>query len=284
MTAGLRARFLASGARRLGRGAAATVAEVLAADPVGCCLVASRFEMAGMDRQLLGGSFWGVDGGRRALCFSGANLMPLTGDGAALSALAEALGPQGRGCAAIVGHAGPTLPLWERLAPAWGAAREIRPNQPLLACPDPPAVPDDEQVVQVGTDRLADYYPAAVAMFTEEVGADPTAGDGGRGYRSRVAGLLSAGRAFARFDGHQVVFKAEIGALSRRVAMIQGVWVHPAWRGRGLAAPATAAVARAAQRMGRLPSLYVNAHNAAARAAYARVGFGQVGTFASVLF
>lgn len=281
---GLRGRFLTSGARQLGRSAGHTVAEVLAADPVGCCLVASRFEMAGMDRQLLGGSFWGVDGGRSALCFAGVNLIPLTGEGPALAALGEALGRRGRTCASIVGHAGPTLPLWEHLAPAWGHAREVRPDQPLLACPDAPAVPADPLVAPVPAGRLDDYFPAAVAMFTEEVGTDPTAGDEGRGYRARVAGLLSAGRAFARFDGRRVVFKAEIGALSSRVALIQGVWVHPDWRGRGVAASATAAVVRAAQQLGRLPSLYVNAHNTAARAVYARVGFHQVGTFASVLF
>jgi len=34
----------------------------------------------------------------------------------------------------------------------------------------------------------------------------------------------------------------------------------------------------------RIPSLYVNHHNVSARAAYKRVGFRQVGTFASVLF
>ncbi len=281
---GLRARFRAAGARPLGRGAADTVAEVLAADPVGSCLVAARFELAGMDRQLLGGTFWGVDGGRSALCFAGVNLIPLTGRGPALAALADVLGRGARQCASLVGHAGPTLPLWDALSASWGPAREIRADQPLLTCPDVPAIPADHQVVQVGTERLRDYYPAAVAMFSEEVGADPTAGDGGAGYRSRVAGLLSSGRAFARFDGAQVVFKAEIGALSRRVALVQGVWVHPAWRGRGIAAPAMATVVAGVQRMGRLPSLYVNAHNTAARAAYARVGFAQVGTFASVLF
>ncbi len=103
--------------------------------------------------------------------------------------------------------------------------------------------------------------PAAVAMFTEEVGVDPRAGDGGRNYRARVAGLLSAGRAFARFEGDQVVYKAEIGAMSSRVALIQGVWVHPDLRGQGQAASGTAAVVAAAQRLGRLPSLYVNHHN-----------------------
>lgn len=268
----------------MGRSSAGTISRVLATDPVGSCLVASRFELTGMNRQLLGGTFWGVDGGRSALCFAGGNLMPLSGHGKALALVGDALARGDRGCVAILGRAESTLPLWERLAPAWGPAREVRADQPLLVCPDPPAVRIDQQVVRVGADRLDDYYPAAVAMFTEEVGVDPTVDDGGTRYRSRVAGLLSAGRAFARFDGSQVMFKAEIGALSNSVALIQGVWVHPDLRGRGLAAPATAAVVRAAQRLGRLPSLYVNAHNIAARAAYYRVGFHQVGTFASVLF
>jgi predicted GNAT family acetyltransferase len=176
------------------------------------------------------------------------------------------------------------LPLWESLAPFWGPAREIRAEQPLLVCPDPPACPIDPRVERVEASRLDAYYPAAVAMFAEEVGVDPRTGDGGRNYRARVAGLLSAGRAFARFEGDEVVFKAEIGALSSRVALIQGVWVHPDLRGQGQAATGTAAVVAAAQRLGRLPSLYVNEHNVAARAAYHRVGFARAGTFASVMF
>ena len=48
--------------------------------------------------------------------------------------------------------------------------------------------------------------PACVAMFTEEVGVSPNGHDGGAVYRARVAELIQAGRAFARFDGDQVVF------------------------------------------------------------------------------
>ena len=133
--------------------------------------------------------------------------------------------------------------------------------------------------------ELDRYLPAAVAMFTEEVGVDPRTGDNGRGYRARIAELIGARRAYARFDGDQVMFKAEVGSLSRSVALIQGVWVHPDLRGRGLAAPAMAAVVRSIQHdLRRTPSLYVNHHNLAARAAYKRIGFRQVGTFASVLF
>jgi hypothetical protein len=80
-----------------------------------------------------------------------------------------------------------------------------------------------------------------------------------------------------------VVFKAEIGSQSPMVGQIQGVWVHPESRGRGLGTAGTAAVAAAVVQTGRTASLYVNSYNTVARAAYARVGFREVGTFATVL-
>jgi predicted GNAT family acetyltransferase len=104
------------------------------------------------------------------------------------------------------------------------------------------------------------------------------------GYRARVAELVSAGRAFARFENGEVVFKAEIGALSSRVGQIQGVWVHPDRRGHGLGTAGTAAVAERLGAMGRISSLYVNGFNHVARAAYSRIGFTQIGSFATVLF
>jgi predicted GNAT family acetyltransferase len=122
-------------------------------------------------------------------------------------------------------------------------------------------------------------------MFTEELGVDPRGGDNGRSYHARISELITACRAYARFDGDTVMFKAEIGSLSRSVALIQGVWVHPQLRGRGLAAPAMAAVVRSIQvDLGRMPTLYVNDYNVPARRVYTRIGFRQVGTFASVLF
>ena len=141
----------------------------------------------------------------------------------------------------------------------------------------------DAAVRRVRLDELDAYLVAAVDMFIGEVGIDPRAGDGGRGYRRRVANLIAAGRAFARFEHGQVVFKAEIGSQSPMVGQIQGVWVHPEWRGHGLGTAGTAAVAAAVVQTGRIASLYVNSYNAVARAAYARVGFREVGTFATVL-
>ena len=135
----------------------------------------------------------------------------------------------------------------------------------------------------VRVDELDAYLVAAIDMFIGEVGIDPRVGDGGRGYRRRVAGLIAAGRAWARFERGQVVFKAEVGSQSPAVGQIQGVWVHPDWRGRGMGTAGTAALAAAVVRSGRIASLYVNSFNTVARATYARIGFTQVGTFATVL-
>jgi hypothetical protein len=121
-------------------------------------------------------------------------------------------------------------------------------------------------------------------MFTEEVGISPLGADGGASYRSRIAELVAAGRAFARIQDGRVVFKAELGSVSSAACQVQGVWVPPDLRGRGLAAPGMAAVAELAREAAPVVSLYVNDFNRAARATYRRVGFADVGQFMSVLF
>ena len=62
------------------------------------------------------------------------------------------------------------------------------------------------------------------------------------------------------------------------------MWVHPACRGRGLGTVGTAAVTDRLATMGRVSSLYVNGFNSVAKRTYARVGFRQVASFATILF
>ena len=137
----------------------------------------------------------------------------------------------------MVGRAELVLPLWDELSSYWSPPREVRADQPFMVLAGPPVSAGSARAARPDGE-LDTYLPAAIAMFTEEVGVDPRTGDGGVGYRSRVAELVAAGRAFARFEGDQVVFKAEVGALSR-VGQIQGVWVHPARRGHGLGTAGT---------------------------------------------
>jgi len=273
-----------AGARLLDDRDRGGVRAALDEDPVAACMVAARVEVAGLDPWRLGGELWSAGSHLSGLCFSGANLVPIRGDRAALRQFADRARRGGRSCSSIVGRAELVLPMWDTLAVHWAPCREVRADQPLMVLAGPPAVAPDPLVRPVRPVELERYLPAAIAMFTEEVGIDPRAGDGGAGYRSRVSELVSAGRAFARFEGDQVVFKAEIGALSQRVGQIQGVWVHPAYRGRGLGTAGTAAVAERLNAMGRVSSLYVNGFNHPARRAYEKAGFTQIASFATVLF
>ena len=259
------------------------VSRILADDPVGTCMVAARVADHGVDPQAIGGELWTRRSVRDSLCYAGPNLIPLCGGLADMRAFADQALASTRRCSSLVGHAELVIPMWERLEPVWGPARDVRERQPLLALRCRPRCAADRGVRRVRVDELDPYLVAAVDMFIAEVGVDPRASDGGRGYRRRIANLIAGGRAYARFEQGRVVFKAEIGSQSPAVGQIQGVWVHPEWRGHGLGTAGTAAVATAVVNSGRIASLYVNSYNTVARAAYARVGFSQVGTFATVL-
>lgn len=259
------------------------VRRVLDADPVGACMVAARVADHGIDPSAIGGELWTRRGPVESLCYAGANLIPLRGALQDMHAFAEKAMNSARRCSSLVGRAELVLPMWRRLEHTWGPARDVRERQPLMAMASAPACPVDGGVRRVRIDELDAYLVAAIDMFIGEVGIDPRLGDGGRGYRRRVAGLIAAGRAWARFEHGEVIFKAEVGSQSPAVGQIQGVWVHPEYRGRGLGTAGTAAVVAAVVGGGRIASLYVNNFNTVARAAYARVGFAEVGTFATVL-
>jgi len=260
---------------------------LLATNPVENVFPASRVEVAGLDSLRLGAEVWGypASGPLESLCYSGANLVPVQPDRHAVRAFAEHARRRGRRCSSLLGTAHAVEPLWAELAPAWGPPRSVRRRQPLLLLDSPPALAGDPLVRRVRPDEVDVLLPAAIAMFTEEVGVSPLSNDGGALYRTRVQQLVQAGRAFARIENGEVVFKAEVGETTAAACQIHGVWVHPAVRGRGLGTAGMAAVAAEALRsIAPLVSLYVNDFNAAARASYAKVGFRQVGTFMSVLF
>jgi predicted GNAT family acetyltransferase len=261
---------------------------VCARDPVANAFVASRLlEHRGLSSSA--GELWGyVDQGElESLCWAGANLVPVEASTAALDGFAARARRVGRRCSSILGPADAVLGLWDRLERTWWPPRDVRADQPLLALDGDPLVEPDPLVRRARPEETDLVVPASAAMFEEEIGFSPIGRDGGVSYRMSVNQLVLSGRTFVRMtpDGSETVFKADLASVTPQVAQIQGVWVAPGLRGRGLAAPAMAAVCAATRReLAPVVSLYVNAYNAPALAAYRRVGFQQVGTFATVLF
>ncbi|RNL65503.1 GNAT family N-acetyltransferase [Nocardioides marmoriginsengisoli] len=260
---------------------------VLEADPVTNVFADYRSRITQLDQRWLGGQMWGYieDSALVSLCHVGANLVPVQAGENACAAFAERALSQRRLSSTIVGPAESVRWLWRDLADAWGPARDERWDQPHLVISTPPLVAADPGVRRTTPEEVDTLYPACVAMYTEEVGVSPEA-DGGRNlYRARVTQLVNKGWSFSRIEGGKVVFKAEIACASPLACQVQGVYVDPEHRGRGVGASGMAAVvAYALAEIAPAVSLYVNAHNAPARAAYAKVGFSQTATFSTLMF
>lgn len=173
---------------------AAAVWRVLDDDPIESCMVAARVADHGIDPNAIGGELWTRRGAHESLCFAGANLIPLRGGPIDLNAFADVAMSTPRRCSSLVGRADLVLPMWQRLEPVWGPARDVRDNQPLMALATHPSCAIDTGVRQVRPEELDSYLVAAVDMFIGEVGVDPRLGDGwsrlsspgGRPHRGRT--------------------------------------------------------------------------------------------------
>jgi GNAT superfamily N-acetyltransferase len=256
-------------------------------DPVTNVFILAHLRAAGTAAPTSGGAgIIGVfdDGILVGACWAGANLVPVQLDPALAGVVAEAANRSGRRYASAFGPAQAVLALHAELVELGHRAHEVRAEQPLMII-DGPSCVEPNPGLELG--NLADFdriLPACAAMFEEEVGYSPFLG-GREFYSRRVEGLIKQGHSLVHLNlAGEVVFKAELGAVTDDVTQIQGVWMNPLYRGQGLSAGYMAAVVDHARKIAPVTSLYVNGFNSRARAAYQRVGFLEVGTFATVLF
>lgn len=283
--------------RFLGRADLTEALELCARNPVDSVLAAARFiELAAVRGNNLEGWGWPRNGPLQAICWAGANVVPVLAPDLppaaahrALSAFAAQAIQTKNSSSSLVGERRAVMEMWKHIS-STRTAREVRDNQPSLILDAAPHVGANPQV---RVSQPADFdvvFPACVAMFTEEVGYSPLGGDGGISYAARVRYLIAQGRSYIHTepdeDGEpEVVFKAEVGALTRQVAQIQGVWVAPKYRGEGRSISGMAAVVELVRSAhAPLVSLYVNDFNETALRTYRKVGFRQVGSYATILF
>lgn len=257
-----------------------------AGDPVVNVFAEHRARVTRLDPRWLGGEVWGMfaDSELVAAVHAAANLVPVGCTPERARAFGTWALARPRRTSTIVGRAEVVSAFWGVVAPHWGPVREMRVDQPHLELREPPAVAGDPRVRPSRPEDLEVLYPACVAMYTEEVGVSPEAGGSGAAYRSRVSQLVAREWSFVRIDGGRVVFKAEVACATPSAAQIQGVWVPPDLRGRGLATSGVAAVAAHVLRdIAPVVSLYVNDYNAPARAAYRSVGFTETARFTTIM-
>lgn len=286
--------------------------EIARRDPVASVLALVHMEVGLQNKRSLG-EIWGYpeSGPLAAVCWAGGNLIPIVPPQSlsederleALGAFAQLAAKFGRRCSSIVGPRRDVLMLWSQLEDKWRAPREIRASQPSMVMTEPSRVDPDPLAIYATPEDFDAVFPASVHMFIEEVGVSPLS-FGSSQYAARVQELIALRRTIIRSAPEsaadsaldsvagplerrrdQVVFKADFGAIAGGVAQVQGVWVAPEHRGKGISVPGMASVVALGLRdKADIVSLYVNDYNTRALAAYRHVGFEQVGEYATILF
>ncbi len=273
--------------RVLGPSDVSAALELIGRDPVTNVFADYRTRITQLDTRWLGGEMWGwfEDGELASMCHVGANLVPIAATATACAAFVERALRGGPRSSTIVGPQPAVAEIWDGLTGHWPEPRDFRWDQPHLVATVRSPVPSDPLVRRTRKEEVDVLYPACVAMYTEEVGISPES-DGGRDlYRARVNQLVGRGWSFSRIEDGRVLFKAEVACATPNACQIQGVYVDPSVRGQGLGTAGMASVVDLCLReVAPAVSLYVNAHNLAARTAYEKVGFEQTDTFATIMF
>ncbi len=125
-----------------------------------------------------------------------------------------------------------------------GGSREPRMTciERLFEASFPLLIQDEETGLRkAAPDELLSIAEAQAEVAFIESGVDPLIKDR-EGFLKRVARRIRQERIFVVFDGDKLVFKADIIAETPEAAYLEGVFVGPDYRGKGLAAKCLSAL------------------------------------------
>jgi RimJ/RimL family protein N-acetyltransferase len=177
---------------------------------------------------------------------------------------------------AIISPAHLVETLWSRLRTRVDPPTVVRMNQPVYALTPRAGLPD------LGRARFSTRYdldrlvPACAAMHREEVGIDPLERDAA-GYRERIRELAELRRSIVLEMDGEIAAKCEFSAVTDSAVQLMGVWTHPRFRRRGLAAELLRETCGHIFLSGKTVTLFVNDFNTPAIALYESLGFERIG-------
>ena len=153
-------------------------------------------------------------------------------------------------------------------------------QQPRLVCEErlfeikhPVMVREEVSGLRLATAK--ELMPVAVAhaeVAFEESGVNPLEKDR-EGYLKRVARRIEQGRVWVVFDGHELVFKADVIAETADLKYLEGIYVNPENRGRGLGANCLSQLSRVLLEEAKYVCLLSNVGFQQAHNAYLKAGF-----------
>lgn len=121
-------------------------------------------------------------------------------------------------------------------------------------------------------DDLDAIVPVHALTVLDESGVNPLQTDP-EGFRRRCARRIELGRTWVYMEEGKVTFKAEVVSESPEVTYIEGVWVAPGERGKGIGLRCISMLGRELLQRSESILLLVNERNRGAQAFYSRAGY-----------
>jgi predicted GNAT family acetyltransferase len=145
-------------------------------------------------------------------------------------------------------------------------------------------VAEKERVEGLRSATLSDLHlviPVQAEMAFEESGIDPREADP-EGFRERCARRIEQGRIWLLLEEGELIFKADIIGETPDVFYLEGVYVAPIARRRGLGTRCMAQLSNQLLAQTQSICLLVNEQNQTAHSFYRKVGFQERGTYDTI--
>jgi uncharacterized protein len=223
------------------------------------------------------------------VCLGGSSgaVLPVGGDPAALSALAERVAERLVVVPRrfqVVGPRAAVAAVVTRLREA-GLAPRLELAQTYMSV-ERGGLPPFERLAELRPVRPEDYelvHRTGAELRAEELGEDPRRADP-EDYARRVEGECRQGYTYLWLEDGALRFRASLSALTADAVQISGVFVPPEHRNRGLARRGLAELCTRLFARTRAACLFVNDSNTPAIAVYLRLGFRPCARWASAFF
>ena len=259
------------------------VLDFLAGRPAQAVIMSGLIRDNGFESPFNRGTFHacrGADGRLEGVALVGHAVYVVAETGPALGAFARIAQAQ-HGAHMILGEREMVGSFWAHYATA-GQPPRLFCRELLFEqrCPVPAREPV-EGLRPATLDDLLLVMPVHAAMAYEESGVNPLDVDL-HGFRMRCARRIEHGRVWVLVEGGDLLFKADIASDTPECVYLEGVYVDPASRQRGLGLSCLAQLSRELLERTKTVSALVNEQNLAAQALFQKAGYKLRGFYDTV--
>ncbi|MFZ9308839.1 MAG: GNAT family N-acetyltransferase [Candidatus Nanopelagicales bacterium] len=159
--------------------------------------------------------------------------------------------------------------------------QNLRAYQPYMVLDETRELPSNPTLRYIELYDFEQYFDASYSMFIGEVGRAPINLDN---YKSRLYEQIMKKRCIGYFDEYGTLrFKVDIPICYENVCQVQGVWLHPEWRGKAKSSALFAEAISVIQRdIAPRITLYVNDFNIPALKLYQSLGFKEIARYSTI--